>query len=263
MKVYKKTVKSHSFNEDRYVVANGLYGVIDGATDLSDKPTKWHRSQASMLVAGLKKALERASSSDIVPLLFDLSKVSYQTFGNVASCGISLVQAVDEKVNFVCLGDCDILIKYKDGKVDRVKQTELERLDKKAINQMVERARQDGISVLDARKYINPLLIKHRSLKNMPGGYNVFEPMEEPNFECLSFSANKDCIESVIICTDGFAQAYTTLEILPSFERLFDSDCSLDDVVQNIIDKSKADPKCDKYPRFKMIDDITVVKVDF
>ena len=263
MKIYKRTVKSHSFNEDRFVVANGLFGVIDGATDLSDKPTIRSRSYASMLAGGLKKALESCPTCDLSETLLDLSKVCYQALGDVASCGVSLAQIKGNDVNFLCLGDCDLLIKYKDGKVQKVKQHELEALDKIAIDQMIEAARQNGISILDARKHVNPLLIKHRSLMNKPNGYNVFEPMENPSFVCLCFTVDISLIESIIICTDGFAQSYTTLDILPSFELLFDKDCSLDAVIEQIINRSKSDPKCNKYPRFKKIDDITVVKVDF
>ena len=44
---------------------------------------------------------------------------------------------------------------------------------------------------------------------------------------------------------------------------MFNHDLSLDDEIKKIVDTSFKDPYCDRYPRFKKIDDITVIKVSF
>ena len=66
--------------------------------------------------------------------------------------------------------------------------------------------------------------------------------------------------------TDGFAQAFDTLNIFSSLEMCLDSIHSKEDaqkVILEIKNRSYKDKDCNKYPRFKTIDDITFLMVKF
>ena len=43
---------------------------------------------------------------------------------------------------------------------------------------------------------------------------------------------------------------------------MFKNNLDLDEEIKKIVAKSFSDPYCDKYPRLKKIDDITVIKVE-
>ena len=62
--------------------------------------------------------------------------------------------------------------------------------------------------------------------------------------------------------SDGFSQAFENLKIYPSHKKMFEQITNIDNEIVKIVKVSFDDIKFDKYPRFKKIDDITVVKVD-
>jgi len=261
MKVEKYTKKSHSFNEDRFIDGKLIKGVIDGATDLSDKPSYRSRSHASKLSKILKDALEKFHGGDEKEYVEFLSRLVYSSAPELkASCGLAFTYFDGETVRLYSVGDCEIAYKLKDGTMHRFKQTDLEKLDGKALAMMVEKAKEKGISVLSARKYINDTLRYHRSLMNTDGGYSVFAPMENPTFRPLTLWLDADQVDEILIYTDGFAQSFTTLNILPSFESLFDIS-SVKDVCDQIVKVSFEDKDCNRFPRFKTVDDITVVRI--
>ena len=264
MQVYRKTLKSHTFNEDRFAVSSTLFAVIDGATDLSDSPSYHTRSHASMLAERVKKGLLSLSKGDVVGFLYDLSRKLYnETPRLLASCGIAVARIKDGFLEIFGLGDCEIVYKKKSGEIIRFKQTALSVLDKKAIDELVTIAKENDLTVAEAKPLIIPTLRKHRALMNTDGGYDVFAPMQTPNFTVLTDKIKLDELCSVYIMTDGFAQAFTTLNILPSYTNLFDDGVTIDGVIEQIKKVSFADETLSAYPRFKIIDDITAIKIDF
>ena len=62
---YRKTLKSHNYNEDRFVSSKYVYGVIDGATVLKGETAKNRKTSASILSAFVKSQLEKFNGGDI------------------------------------------------------------------------------------------------------------------------------------------------------------------------------------------------------
>lgn len=264
MKVYRKTVKCHTFNEDRFAVSDRLFAVIDGATDLSAMSSGYRRSSASLLAERVKRELERFSGGDVVEFLHGLSKKLYnETPRLLASCGISIVYLDGDFARLYCVGDCEINYKLKSGEIVRFKQSELSALDKKATDELIAVSREKNISVKSAMPYIKPTLVKHRNMMNTPNGYDVFAPQENPCFSVLTHTLPISKLESLYVFTDGFAQAFTTLDILPSYESLFAPSIAPDDVIEEIKRVCFEDKDFNRFPRFKLIDDVTVIKLDF
>ena len=260
MDIQYKTVKSHSFNEDRFVISNKIFGVIDGATGLSGN-TKGKKTTASKLSAFLKSKLERYNGENIEEYIENLSKESYEKNLYPATCGISLAVIKESVVQFYFVGDCDIFCKLKNGEVRSLKQTRLGVLDGIAVDAMKKIAQEKNISIKSARPLINDVLIKHRNMVNKPNGYFAFEPQQNPNFKPTILEIDKEEIDRIIICTDGYSQCFTTLEILKDYKSLFEED--LNEVLNEIVKVSREDKDYNKYPRFKIIDDITYVSVKF
>ncbi|MBE5737215.1 MAG: hypothetical protein E7348_02320 [Clostridiales bacterium] len=264
MKEQHFTIKSHFYNEDRFLVTNTLFAVIDGATGLTDENTFNKASKASKLAGFVKSQLANYKGTDIIDFLHSLSILAFEK-GHTkdCSCGISIVKVNEKTVELYCLGDCPILYQNKNGEVHTFTQTKLPKLDKIALNQMMDYAKANNISIKKARKYIDHTLKKHRALLNTPDGYWVFAPSEKPNFTVDTITIEKEQLKSIIVCSDGFAQCYNKLNIFENEKQLFESQLSVKDICLKVQRISKADKDYNLYPRFKLFDDTTVIKLDF
>ncbi|MBE5756500.1 MAG: hypothetical protein E7342_01745 [Clostridiales bacterium] len=260
MKVFKYTKKSHTFNEDKFFVSKNLFGVIDGATNLSFKGYKY-KSEASILADFLKKEILKVKKSFTENTLVDLSKKAVSlNLTSFPSCGISIVKIENNKLKLFSLGDLDIIYKLKTGEVFNFKKYDLINLDKIALEELKNVAIKRGFSIKNSLPFITDTLKKHRALKNKKGGYDVFEPLEKPSFAVYTVELPLESVESFIICSDGFSSSLTTFNILSSYEEFFKTNPM--NVVNEIKKRAEEDKDFNLYPRFKKIDDITIVKVD-
>lgn len=264
MKEQHFTIKAHSYNEDRFVVSKNLFAVIDGATGLNEVNQDNKATSASLLSSFVKSHLTKYKGNDVAEFLRSLSVLAIKNGHNEdTSCGISIVKICDKNIEFYSLGDCSILYQYKNGNVGSFGQTKLPKLDEIALKQMIDYAKSNGVSIKKAREHINDTLKKHRALKNTPDGYWVFAPSSQPNFIVDKLVLQKDEIQSIIICSDGFAECYNLLNIFEDERQLFESDLSIKDICLKVQQVAKSDKDYNLYPRFKLFDDTTAIRLDF
>ena len=261
MIVSHATRKSHNYNEDRCVVTDRVFVAIDGATVLSGHTEPRKGTIASLLAASLKSEILRHKGRFDNEFFRSISKKFYAE-GRIGSASAGLAGAVieGERLHIFSLGDCEVILLMRDGECFRFKRTDLDRLDAMAIAELVKRAKERKASVLSSRPLIMDILKSNRAKKNSPGGYDVFEPLEEPTFTLFERDLPLRDVAGFYVCSDGFAQCFTTLGIFSSYRELFDTDMSVKDIIDKIKQVSYSDPECDRYPRFKVIDDITVIK---
>ena len=176
------------------------------------------------------------------------------------SAGLAWCEIKEDIVNIHTIGDCEVVVITNNGKIIRYVQPELIKLDSLAIKEMIDISKEKSISIKDARKYVNDMLIKHRKMMNKVEGYNVFAPYDNPNFNFLSASVEKN-VKYVYLFSDGFASAFDCFGIYNSFETMFKDEIDLKLIIDKIVNVAKSDPDYNLYPRFKLIDDITAIKI--
>lgn len=268
MKIKKYTRKSHQFNEDRYLVHKDVIMVMDGATALEKSSLK--PTSGSFLVNKIKKDLPKEKGT-IIERLDSISKKLYKMLEKsntvsekiLPSCGLSWVEFDNEYVIIHTIGDCEAFIAKKDGSTKRIIINDLIELDNKSISELIKISKEQKISVKNARSKIDNILIKHRLMMNKNDGYSIFTPSSNPNFEYSTHVFKKDEIKDIYLYSDGFADAFTTFKLYQSAEDLFSKNRNLAKVIEKIVKKANQDKEYNKYPRFKMIDDITIVKITF
>lgn len=263
MIVEKVTRKSRRYNEDRFLEFKSCFMVMDGATSLS--PTKFKPSGGSFLVSYLKNNLPKGNDS-IIEKLYTLSKelskyTDEKSEEYLPSAGLAWCEIKEDIVNIHTIGDCEVVVITNNGKIIRYVQPELIKLDSLAIKEMIDISKEKSISIKDARKYVNDMLIKHRKMMNKVEGYNVFAPYDNPNFNFLSASVEKKDVKYVYLFSDGFASAFDCFGIYNSFETMFKDEIDLKLIIDKIVSVAKSDPDYNLYPRFKLIDDITAIKI--
>lgn len=267
MKVEYKTRKCHYYNEDRIFIGKNLFMVMDGATPLVKNGVK--PTEASWLVSFVKKRLP-LTCENVVGKLKEISISALEQLVEwkfpiddkyMPSCGISFVNFLGDKIEAQTLGDCEVTFRLKNGEVVRVYQDDLIKLDAIAVEKMEKIAKEKNIPMLEARKEINDILIKHRSYMNKKGGYSVFTPSKTGEFTYSNFVIDKDKVDEIYIYTDGISQSFDELKIYNSHEEMFKKSLNIEKEIKKIEKKAFLDKDCNKYPRFKTIDDIAVIKI--
>ena len=265
MKITSKTRKSHYWNEDRYIISKDFLMVIDGATPLI-KSNQFN--EACWMVSYIKKNINKYSG-EIADRLYQISKDAYSDLpvkikeeNYLPSASLSYIEWDDEYYYAYTLGDCEVTFITKDNKVIRCYTEELSILDNIAIKEMQKYAIEKNIHLVQARPFVNDILIKHRKLINRPNGYSGFALMEEPIINLNTLKVKKEDVKEIYIYSDGFSQSFEHLNIYPSHRQMFNKSLDLDEEIKKIVDVAFSDQYCDKHPRLKKIDDITVIKVE-
>ncbi|MDE7168150.1 MAG: hypothetical protein K2O28_04800 [Clostridia bacterium] len=266
MKIYCRTRKSHRWNEDRFINGRNYSIVLDGATPLK---ISGQFNEARWLVDYFKNNIKRHSGN----IKSRLSKLCQDAYHNLPieikdedylpSASACWVEWNNDTIDIGILGDCEVTAVTYEDEYFRFYDDRLRVLDNIALNEMVAAAHKHGTTFLEARKYINDLLIKHRKLINKPNGYSAIALSPNAKICERAYSIKRDNIKTLYLYSDGFSQAFENLGIYKTHTEMFKQIESVDAEIAKIVAASFSDPNCNKHPRFKVIDDITVVKIDF
>lgn len=267
MKIEKISKASKEYNEDGYIISDNFAMVIDGATSLSK--SNLVPSSGAYLMNQIKEVIPTLKGS-IIERLNTVSKQVYNqlkkegnlTINMLPSAGLAWVEFHDEYIDIFTIGDCEVCIVKKDNDIIRIMLDDLSRLDSKAIEEMTHISNTENISIKEAREHINDLLISNRLLMNKNNGYAIFTPDDNPNFKYLKRTFKTKDIKEIYLYTDGFADSFKTFKLYKNIEDLILSNHTLEDIVSSIEEQSVNDYLYNKYPRFKLLDDITVVKIN-
>lgn len=265
MKITAKTRKSHYWNEDRFVIGKDFLMVIDGATPLIKKSIF---NEACWLVNYIKKNIEKYQGS-IKERLYQISIDAYNALpvkikeeDYLPSASLSYIEWDDEYYYAYTLGDCEVTFITKDNQIIRCYSDDLCKLDNIALNELIKIAKEKNIDNAKARPFINDILIKHRKLINKENGYTAFALTDKPIISTKEYKILKENVKEIYIYSDGFSQSFESLDIYKSHEEMFKKSLDIENEISKIVDVSFNDPFANKYPRFKKIDDITVIKVE-
>lgn len=265
MIIEKANRRSRYYDEDRTIIGDNYAMVCDGATSLvktNIKPT-----EASWFVSLIKKKLPKRSNNIIEDLAsiskYAYSEYEYKDLKYLPSCGIAAVSFNNDLITINTIGDCEAIIKFKNGKIERMLIEALPKLDMMVINEMKRISNDKKIPLLDTYNEVKPMLLENRMLMNKENGYPVFTISDNPDFKYNNKSYNKNDIDEIYIFTDGFAQAYEFFNIYSSYDEMFKKSLNLQEEIDKIVNVAFSDKSCDKFPRFKTIDDIAVIKIKF
>ena len=269
-------------NEDSIGYGKDFIFVIDGATGLRGVNIMGMRSDAEWFSKRLAEQLQKylnfdsLSIQEILYRSLDLIRDEYMSvlmrhpnYPNIQpdypSAGIVIFRERNGYLESYRLGDCVGVVRYKSGKIALMKEENLVKLDKYAIDCQVQMARMNGISVREARPLINDVLIRNRDKLNTPGGYWILEPQGVgiPYGEYKRFDLDK--VESISCMSDGYFAALETYKMMKNYTEfqdiLVNGGCAK--VVKEMFTIQEYDLDFNKYPRFKFRDDASAVVAKF
>ncbi|MBQ3107720.1 MAG: protein phosphatase 2C domain-containing protein [Firmicutes bacterium] len=260
--------------EDRIGFGPDYLFVIDGASGLDKVHLTDEASDAAWLAIRIGELLEMNlpdpsfELSDLMKAIaqalrqeYDNLSFSYQVAADYPSAGLAIVRRRYNQLEYFGLGDCTAVFRLTDGTFDLQREEALAALDQTAISEMVRQAEEHHCTVLEARPYIQDVLVENRNLRNKEGGYWIFDPTGIGIPHCRYFSRPINEVASVTLMTDGFAQLADTFTEADGFEDLHQR-ClkeGLAPLADRLFALQEEDDQCNRYPRFKMRDDTCAV----
>lgn len=182
----------------------------------------------------------------------------------IPSAGLAALRLIGDKLEYYGLGDLTVLLRFKDGHTETIHNQNLTNLDNTALSEMVTLAEKNRESVAEQRSKIQKLLQHNRNLRNRPNGYYIFDTTLEGTALGDSLSWQAKDIRAAAVLTDGIADAVNTYHMASDNSEFFDmlEQESSETVLKTLRKLQREDPLYNKYPRFKMSDDATILIAD-
>jgi len=262
-------------NEDSYGFAADCAWVLDGSTGLNGKrlvagpdgsDAQWYSHAFSRF---LKENLP--GSEEPLPALFSRGvKTVWAEFcrlagGEVARedvpCTVGCaVRIRDGYLEYITVGDCCLLVRYKDGRVEEFLDETLCGFDQNTLRLGVEISQKEGIPLSQCRQKLLPELRRVRMTMNTPEGYISLADDERSVLEAKCGRIPVIQIRDICMVSDGFSEFYGmfALATLEDFMELA-ATRSGEALFNQLLSAQKADSAYTKYPRFKLSDDATIL----
>lgn len=174
------------------------------------------------------------------------------------SAGLALFRQREGKLEFFGMGDCVGVASLPDGSNFYALDADLPRLDNQVLQKMQQLHLQTGISMAEAKKSCNDLLLQNRCLRNKPEGYWILDLLTDDGIH----NAQEEVWElNAPVCvgafSDGFAQLSEIFKQYENYISLFEAmqTKDLEEMFQSLCRLQDADADCSQYPRFKLRDD--------
>jgi hypothetical protein len=265
-----------SINEDRATAATGAAWILDGATGLSPQrlfpgpsDPAWFAATADALLARLTRESDDSTTllRRLVAELHDACAAAAlvplaDTDIELPSASLAVAQLVGGDIELLMLGDCKLLLRQNDGRVEAFDQSSVAPFDAKVVAALraVQAGGETELSRITPR--LTPLLRENRLRKNRPGGYGVLTA--DP--ACLAFAeaARRPAatVTHLLLATDGFYRLVDTYGMLTAGELM---QAALERGVAPLYAALRrledADPECLAFPRLKARDDATAMLV--
>lgn len=290
----KQNANKRYINEDfllNFAVKSGSkkYNFIilmDGSTGLGKEceimpgytSAEWYVKTISLYIRQMLTKFPCASFEKVVDN--SIEKINkkiekYETEKNIKleeyqkpSASISLLRSDENQTVLYLMGDTQTLIKYKNGKVEKVNnpnQVAVQKLDNLVLKRMVEISREKNCDVIDARKEleIEKMLQENRNKKNTynEGGYWVCGTTIDSAKNGVTLTFNNSEIAEILLATDGFDYSMLGVDDDEIFKLVNRN--GIEKIKNLIREKQNKDLGCNVFPRFKKGDDLTVAYLEY
>lgn len=274
-------VKSGSYtiakvNEDTYGWAEDCAWVLDGSTGLNGKRLVAAEggSDAQWYSCAFTEFLQEnlPGSAEALPELFSRGvKTVWAEFCRLAGdpvkredvpCTVGCaVRVRDGYLEYITIGDCCLLVRYKDGRVEEYLDDTLCGFDQNTLRLGMEIAKQEDIPLLSCRPKMLPELRRVRMTMNTPEGYISLADDAASVLSAKNGKIPLEEIRDICMVSDGFSEYYGMFHLAESKEAFMNMAESREPeaLFQELLAAQKADPEGDLYPRMKLSDDATIL----
>lgn len=263
-------------NEDTYGWASDCAWVLDGSTGLNGKRLVAGEkgSDAQWYSQAFTRFLEDnlPGSAEPLPELFSRGvKTVWAEFCRLAGgsvkredvpCTVGCAARIrDGYLEYITVGDCCLLVRYKDGRVEEYLDDTLCGFDQNTLRLGIELAKQHNLPLIGSREKMLPELRRVRMTMNTPGGYISLADDAQSVLSAKHGKIPLAEIRDICMVSDGFSEYYNMFHLAESKEDFMDLAEKGDPEVlfEELLSAQKADPEGARYPRMKLSDDATIL----
>lgn len=242
------TRKAKQVNEDGTLFKPPYYMVIDGATPLNND-----KKSAALLKTYIIRHFIKIYESErnitktlqvISQKYYEIKRYKDEKPVDLPSAGIAIVIDHKDTYELFLLGDTSICVLFKDGNTKLYHDDRLTHLDQEAIQI------KDKNVLIERLKHNRNLLGTH---------YDAFIPSKHLIFKEFTYRLKKEDVRKIRLYSDGFSSIMDTFNDIDDLNTFMNVD--IKDILKRIKKLAFSDDSLERYPRFKVIDDISVIEI--
>jgi hypothetical protein len=269
-------------NEDAYGLwparAPRAAWVLDGVTGINDRALLPGPSDAAWFVAQVQEVLPALLSAGpdmpIVDLLSALVRELEQRQSaswldsrgadgrETPAASFVLARLLGDEIEIARLGDCLVLLEWKDGAVEVLDDPVLQRIEAETKRAVLDLRAAGVAEPQEIRRRMMPTLRAQRSGRNQIDGYGVLAP--EPG--CLAMIIVDrfpvHVLRRVLLASDGYYRLVDHYHAVSDTGLVRETDRQGTEALLRQLRAIEAgDPLCARYPRLKISDDATALLI--
>lgn len=243
----------------------GNVKITDGETDATWFSTQWkkylienlcdyNKSITEIMYDGLRIINEKLS-------VFE----NYKKAELLPSAAIAIFRINGNKVEYFVLADCSLLVTFKDNSISVISKNDIRAIDEKNMQLIISTAKQKNIPLLEAKKLpeIREVFVEMFKSRNTEKGGWVLSssPLAIKHANVGEFELKE--IKSILGFSDGYSQIYELFKYLTPkqlSEKIYRGE-KLETIYNILYDLQQNDEHCNKYPRTKIRDDASAIKL--
>ncbi len=259
--IYSLSNPGGARNEDIIWTNDEYVLIMDGSTSLKDSnynATDFVKGFVNHFDLFIKegRSMVDAINSSIDFLYDEYKRIVNEDSGIFPSAAGIIVHVLPDRLEVINIGDCTMKFIYDDGSEQTVRKNDVGKFDNLVLDylkKLHDETKLD-ISELMSRPDVKEMLISNRKKMNKPDGYRIFSfdmtRVTEEEIEVFDYSH----VKYMYLHTDGFN------EISSKFGN---DERDADSLLKELRIMENEDSGFNKYPRFKMSDDASVIKLQF
>jgi hypothetical protein len=272
------TLAGNEVNEDRAGASGTLVWVIDGATDVVERPLTTGRTDASWIAETLDALIRHYAIGpqlDLPVLPAMLAERLQSEFGLVAdrqpvgrhehpSASGMIVNVRGDTLNYVGVGDCSLLLRSKTG-IHRIGISEDDAGDQWVRDELTAiRREQADASAETACAHLWAKLRAARAAMNQPDGYGVLSLTPPPSHFIMSGSEEIAAGDHALLASDGLMRLVDVFRIYTAEQLLLGAvNQGVSSLAREVRELEQTDSECARFPRAKCHDDATGILLTF
>ncbi len=174
------------------------------------------------------------------------------------SATIALARVTAHTVELLWMGDSPLVVVLRDG-MDVLFDPQIRALDAKALARAKTLRQLPGNEGKPARELVRDMLAHHRTLRNQPDGYRIFDPVDGDPARAGMRTYDRADVVAVLGMSDGMMAAFETYHLadVEAFCRNATRG-QAQELIQRMRELERADCALTTYPRFKVSDDASL-----
>ncbi len=261
-------------NEDAFGSASDCAWVLDGSTGLSGHhfipeagtDAQWYANAFSDYLArtlpGSELPLRQVFQQGVAEVWDSFHRRAGEITEryDIPCCLCAALRLRGGNLEYILIGDCTLLVRFRDGHTAALHDEALSRLDANTLRLACEISQKKGLPLSACKSDILPELRRVRSLMNTERGYLSLADSPDSILRAPVGTFPLHDVRDVCLLSDGFSQYYQLFRLCADPREFMELVCrhTVGELYQRLLTAQRADAALNRFPRFKLSDDATL-----